>query len=97
LQCNKIADEGVEFLKNQPGLDIDITTGLKETEACEHIRKADAVIVRSATSIRGDIHEAGKNLLSDMVNKLTAGKQLSDYELHIMLDVLLVHKRTGSN
>jgi len=60
--ADKIADEGVEFLKNQPGLEVDFTTGLNETEACEHIREADAVIVRSATSIRGDILEAGKNL-----------------------------------
>ncbi|RKZ66711.1 MAG: phosphoglycerate dehydrogenase [Gammaproteobacteria bacterium] len=60
--ADKIADEGVEFLKNQPGLDVDFTTGLSEAEACEHIREADAVIVRSATSIRGDILEAGKNL-----------------------------------
>ena len=60
--ADKIADEGVEFLKNQPGLEVDFTTGLNETEACEHIREADAVIVRSATSIRGDILEAGINL-----------------------------------
>ena len=95
--AHRLADKGVEFLKKQPGLDVDFTTGLNEAEACEHIREAEAVIVRSATSIRGDILEAGKNLLSDMANKLTAVKQLSDYELHIMLDVLLVHKRTGSN
>jgi len=60
--ADKIADEGVEFLKNQPGLEVDFTTGLNEAEACEHIREADAVIVRSATSIRGDVLEAGKNL-----------------------------------
>jgi D-3-phosphoglycerate dehydrogenase / 2-oxoglutarate reductase len=60
--ADKIADEGVEFLKNQPGFDVDFTTGLNEEEACEHIRVADAVIVRSATSIRGEILEAGKNL-----------------------------------
>jgi len=60
--ADKIADEGVEFLKNQPGLDVDFTTGLDEAEACEHIREADAVIVRSATSIRGKVLEAGENL-----------------------------------
>lgn len=60
--ADKIADEGVEFLKKQPGLEVDFTTGLTETEVCEHIREADAVIVRSATSIRGKILEAGKNL-----------------------------------
>jgi len=37
---------------------------------------------------------ADDDLLTGMADKLTAGRQLSDYELHIMLDVLLVHKRT---
>ncbi len=60
--ADKIANEGVEFLRNQPGLEVDFTTGLNEAEACEHIREADAVIVRSATSIRGEILGAGKNL-----------------------------------
>ena len=35
----------------------------------------------------------GDDLLTGMADKLTAGQQLSDYELHIMLDVLLLHKR----
>jgi D-3-phosphoglycerate dehydrogenase len=60
--ADKIADEGVKFLKNQAGFAVDFTIGLDETEACDHIREADAVIVRSATSIRGKILEAGKNL-----------------------------------
>lgn len=60
--ADKIADEGVEFLKNQAGFEVDFTTGLDEADACRHIREADAVIVRSATSIRGTILEAANKL-----------------------------------
>ena len=75
--ADKIADEGVEFLKNQPGFDVDFTTGLNEKVACEHIRVADAVIVRSATSIRGEILEAGKNLKVKSDNKSKIPKLLT--------------------
>ena len=37
------------------------------------------------------------DMLSGMANKLKAGQQLSDYESHFMVDVLLVHKRTQGN
>ncbi len=30
---------------------------------------------------------------SDIADKLRAGQQLTDYELHLMLDVYLLHKR----
>lgn len=36
---------------------------------------------------------ANDDLLKGMADKLTAGRRLSDYELHILLDVLLLHKR----
>ena len=35
-------------------------------------------------------------VLSGIADKLTAGKQLSEYEHHIMVDVLLLHKRLGA-
>lgn len=37
------------------------------------------------------------DMLSSVANKLKAGQQLSEYESHIMVDVLLVHKRTQGN
>jgi hypothetical protein len=39
---------------------------------------------------------AGAAELSGMADKLNAGQQLSDYELHILVDVLLLHKKLGS-
>jgi hypothetical protein len=36
----------------------------------------------------------GDDLLRRVAYKLRAGEQLDDYELHIMIDVLLPHKRS---
>ncbi len=60
--ADKIADEGVEFLKQHAGYDVDFSPGLDENEACEHIRDCDAVIIRSATTLRGAILDAGTQL-----------------------------------
>ena len=60
--ADKIAKEGVEFLQQHPGYEVDFSPGLDESAACEHIRDCDAVIVRSAIKIRGAILAAGTRL-----------------------------------
>lgn len=51
LVADKIATAGVEFLRSQPGLEVECHGGLAQDELCRRIADADAVIVRSATTI----------------------------------------------
>ncbi len=60
--ADKIAIEGIEFLKRIDGLEIDFSPGLDIQDACNHIQDCDAVIVRSATSIKGPILDAATRL-----------------------------------
>jgi D-3-phosphoglycerate dehydrogenase len=60
--ADNIVAEGVDFLRANTPHEIDFTPGLKEDQVCEHIRDCDAVIVRSATSIRGRILESARKL-----------------------------------
>ncbi len=60
--ADDIAAEGVAYLKTNTPYHIDFSPKLKPEQACEHIQDADAVIVRSATSIRGPLLEAARNL-----------------------------------
>ena len=53
-------------------------------------------VLEFALSVIGESGFTGDDELSGMTGKLKAGQQLSDYELHIMIDVLLLHKRLGS-
>ena len=60
--ADEIAPEGVTYLKTHTDYLIDFSPKLPPEQVCEHIRDADAVIVRSATSIRGKVMEAAHNL-----------------------------------
>ena len=60
--ADKLAPEGIAALAQHPELEIDFSPGLDVAEAISHARDADAIIVRSATKIRGDLLDAARNL-----------------------------------
>jgi D-3-phosphoglycerate dehydrogenase len=60
--ADKLAPEGVAALEQYDELTIDFAPGLAVAEAIEHARDADAIIVRSATKIRGELLEACEKL-----------------------------------
>jgi D-3-phosphoglycerate dehydrogenase len=53
--ADNIAEEGVDWLRAQPDLDVDFATGLNATEVAERIRGAHALIVRSAVKVTTEI------------------------------------------
>ncbi|MBI1733154.1 MAG: phosphoglycerate dehydrogenase [Gammaproteobacteria bacterium] len=62
LVADTIAAAGVEFLRQQPGLEIECHNGLAEADLCRRIADAHAVIVRSATTITATALEAARSL-----------------------------------
>lgn len=60
--ADKLAPEGIAALEQYPELEIDFTHGLDVAEAKAHAAKADAIIVRSATKIRGELLDAASQL-----------------------------------
>ena len=60
--ADRIANEGIEFLKRIEELDIDYSPGLDIQGICDHIQDCDAVIVRSVTCIKGLILDAATRL-----------------------------------
>jgi len=60
--ADKLAPEGVAALEQYDELDVDFTPGLSVPEAIAHARNADAIIVRSATKIRGELLDACEHL-----------------------------------
>lgn len=53
--ADKLAPEGIAALGSYPELVVDFSPGLNPDEATPHARDADAIIVRSATEIRGQL------------------------------------------
>lgn len=62
LVADKIAQSGIDFLKEQPGFKVDHINGLDEAGLCEIIGKYHAVLVRSAVTITAAVIDAAENL-----------------------------------
>jgi D-3-phosphoglycerate dehydrogenase len=62
LVSDKLAPEGLEILKQAPGLSVDVKTGMKPEELAAVIGDYDALAIRSATKASKEIIEAGKKL-----------------------------------
>ena len=60
--ADKLAPEGIAALEEYPDLQIDFSAGLSVEEAIPHVEDADAIIVRSATKLRGELLDAAKNV-----------------------------------
>lgn len=52
-------------------------------------------LLELALDIVGD-GNTGDALVDGIANKLTSGQKLSDYELHLMVDVILLHAKLGN-
>ncbi len=60
--ADKLAPEGIAALEQYAELTVDFAPGLDLAQAIEHARHADAIIVRSATKIRGELLDACEKL-----------------------------------
>src|SRR5690606_4121692 len=62
LIADRIAADGVEYLKKEGGFEVVVETGLDEAALSERIADCHAVIVRSATRITAPVIKAASNL-----------------------------------
>ncbi|QPK63746.1 phosphoglycerate dehydrogenase [Methylomonas sp. LL1] len=62
LVSDKLADDGINFLNEQDGIQIHIQTGLSEEALCEIIPDYDALLIRSDTQVTARVLKAAKNL-----------------------------------
>ena len=62
LVADKIAANGIDYLKEQSDFNVDHITGLDEAGLCEIISKYHAVLVRSAVEITAPVIDAAENL-----------------------------------
>ena len=62
LVSDNLSVTGVEILKKESGIDVDVKTGLSKEELIAIIPEYDGLIVRSATKVVAEIIEAAKKL-----------------------------------
>ena len=62
LVSDPISDKGVDALRNAPGIDVDVNTGLKPEELLKIIGDYHGLVVRSQTKVTPDVFAVAKNL-----------------------------------
>lgn len=62
LVSDKLADAGLELLKEQTDIEVDIATGLSEDELCARIADYDGLLIRSGTTVTPRVLEAATRL-----------------------------------
>ena len=62
LISDSLSPAAVEILKGKPGIEVEVSTGLKPEELKKKIKDYHALVVRSATKVTAEIIEAGENM-----------------------------------
>ncbi len=62
LVSDNLSPTGVEILKKEKGIEVDVKTGMSKEELIEIIPAYEGLLVRSATKVTADVIEAATNL-----------------------------------
>ncbi|GAB4319284.1 MAG: phosphoglycerate dehydrogenase [Candidatus Zixiibacteriota bacterium] len=62
LIADKIADDGIEYLKSFPEFAVQLKTGMSEAELCDAVRDCTALVVRSASTVSARVIESAPHL-----------------------------------
>ncbi len=62
LVSDKLADDGINYLNEQSGIQVHIQVGMNEDELCEIIGDYDALLIRSDTKVTKRVLQAASNL-----------------------------------
>ncbi len=62
LVSDKLAQDGLEILEAEPGLEVTVNTGLAPEDLKKELAKHDAIIVRSATKLPAEVLSAAPEL-----------------------------------
>ena len=62
LISDKLAETGINYLNEQPDIQVHIETGLNEDQLCELVPDYDALLIRSGSKVTAKVLKAGKKL-----------------------------------
>ena len=94
LIAESLDEEGVELLKRQPDLRVDVKTGLSHDELVQKIADYDALIVRSGAQVTEEVIRAGKNL--QVIARAGVGVDNIDLDAATANGIAVVNAPTGN-
>jgi D-3-phosphoglycerate dehydrogenase len=94
LVSDNLGEAGIKMFAEEPGIDVDIKTGLEPDALKEIIGGYDALVIRSATKVTADLLQAAKNL--KVVGRAGIGLDNVDIPAATKQGVLVMNTPTGN-
>ncbi|HEY8530841.1 MAG TPA: phosphoglycerate dehydrogenase [Limnochorda sp.] len=94
LVADMLDEAGIERLRAEPDLDVDVRTGLSPEALVELIPAYDALVVRSSTQVTAEVIEAGRRLR--VVGRAGVGVDNIDVDAATRRGVLVVNAPGGN-
>ncbi len=94
LVSDNLEEAGVELLRQAPGIEVDVRTGLKPDELKAIIGGYDALIIRSATKVTEDLLKSAKNL--KVVGRAGIGLDNVDIPAATKRGIIVMNTPTGN-
>ncbi|MFQ5458199.1 MAG: hydroxyacid dehydrogenase, partial [Myxococcota bacterium] len=94
LVTDKLGEEGLRILKEAPGLQVDVKTGLAPGDLAKIVGDYHALAVRSATKVTSDILDAAHNL--EAIGRAGIGVDNVDVPAASRLGVVVMNTPEGS-
>jgi D-3-phosphoglycerate dehydrogenase len=94
LVSDALGEAGIELFRETEGIDVDVKTGLSPEELKSTIPEYDALVIRSATKVTGEILDAGKNL--KVVGRAGIGLDNVDIPAATKRGVVVMNTPTGN-
>lgn len=94
LVCDPISEKGIEVLKQEPGVEVDVKLKMTEDEICAIASEYNAMVVRSETKITKKILEQAKQL--KVVGRAGVGIDNIDVQAATLQGVVVVNTPDGN-
>ncbi|MGD9137330.1 MAG: hydroxyacid dehydrogenase, partial [Desulfobacterales bacterium] len=94
LVSDVLGDIGIEMFQQEPGVDVDVKTGLTPAEIENIIGEYDALVIRSATKVTEEILAAAENL--KVVGRAGIGLDNVDIPAATKRGVVVMNTPTGN-
>ncbi len=94
LVSDNLGDAGIKIFQDEPGIEVDVKTGLEPNALKSIISDYDALVIRSATKVTEELLEAGKNL--KVVGRAGIGLDNVDVPAATKRGVVVMNTPTGN-
>lgn len=94
LITDSIAEQGIQILKREPDINVDLKLGLTSEELIKCIWEYDAIITRSGTKVTAEVIEAAKNL--KVIGRAGVGADNIDIDAATRGGIVVMNSPTGN-